>query len=298
MTHPFPHISVCICTFRRPLMLARLLDKLSVQQTEGRFTFGIVVADDDSAQSARDVVRSFSERSDLDVVYCCDPRGNIALARNNTLRRARGEYVAFVDDDEFPQPDWLLRLIDACEGFAAAGILGPVRPHFEASPPAWLIKGRFCERAEHETGHVMRGDGCRTGNVLFRRSMIAGDDAPFQTQFGAGGEDKDFFMRMEQQGHVFRWCNEAVVHETVPPQRWTRRYLLQRALVRGHANLKIPGRRVQLVATSLVAAPIYSLILPFALLAGQHVFMNYCIRLCDHAGRLLGMVGFTPASIR
>jgi cellulose synthase/poly-beta-1,6-N-acetylglucosamine synthase-like glycosyltransferase len=144
----------------------------------------------------------------------------------------------------------------------------------------------------------MRGDECRTGNVLFRRSIIAGQGAPFREELGTGGEDKDFFMRMERLGHIFRWCNEAVVYETVPPQRWTRQYVLQRALLRGYNNLKIPGQRTRLIAISLVAVPIYSILLPFALLAGQHVFMNYCVRFCDHAGRLMGLVGLSPANIR
>jgi hypothetical protein len=146
----------------------------------------------------------------------------------------------------------------------------------------------------------MHWEESRTGNVLFRRSLIAGDAQPFLEAFGTGGEDKDFFMRMAQRGHAFCWCNEGITYETVPPDRWTRRYMLTRALLRGNNILKHPGQRLRLrlLATSAVAAPAYSVALPFTLLFGQHVFMKYCIRLCDHAGRLLGAVGLNPVKAR
>ncbi len=298
MSTPLPRISVCICTFKRPELLARLLEAVSRQQTGGRFSFDIVVSDDDQAHSARPVVDAFAARGSTAVSYCSDPQQNIALARNNALRHATGEFIAFIDDDEFPEPEWLARMLETCEHYKVAGVLGPVRPHFDAPPPQWLVKGRFCERAEHPTGTVLRGEECRTGNLLFRRSLVSGDSEPFRRQFGTGGEDKDFFMRMTRQGHEFRWCNETHVYEVVTPDRWTRSYYLRRALLRGRNNLRIPGQRLRLLGISLLAVPAYSVVMPVALVFGQHHFMKYCIRFCDHAGRLLGAVGLNPISAR
>jgi succinoglycan biosynthesis protein ExoM len=298
MTTTLPHITVCICTLRRPTMLARLLDKIAQQDTQGGFELSIVVTDNDPAASARDTVEAFAARSALKVVYANEKRMNIALARNEALRHAQGDYVAFIDDDEFPDPDWLARMLTTCRSFDAAGTLGPVRPHFDQPPPAWLVRGGFCERPEHRTGQVMHWEESRTGNLLFRRSILDGEDPPFLEQFGTGGEDKDFFMRMTMRHHVFRWCNEGVTYETVPPERWTRRYLLRRALLRGKNILKHPGRQLPLIAKSLVAVPVYTLLLPFTLPFGQHVFMKYCVRFCDHAGRLLGAVGLNPLDAR
>ena len=105
-------------------------------------------------------------------------------------------------------------------------------------------------------------------------------------------------MRLVQQGHVFVWCNEAVVYETVPRARWQRRYMLKRALLRGNNILKHRQRRPQLIGRSVLAVPAYSLMLPFTLAFGQHVFMKYCIKLCDHAGRLLAVLGINPVRER
>lgn len=298
MSAAIPHVTVCVCTFRRPQMLRRLLDRLERQETLGAFTYSAVVCDNDPAGSAREVVEQFRTSSTLKVVYSSEPRKNIALARNEALRNATGEFIAFIDDDEFPEPDWLHQMLQTCKERGAAGILGPVRPHFETPPPSWIVKGAFCERPEYPTGRIMHWEECRTGNVLFHRSIIEGEAQPFLEEFGTGGEDKDFFMRMSQRGHVFLWCNEGVTWETVPPERWTRAYMLRRALLRGNNILKHPGRQLALLSRSVVAVPAYTLMLPFTLLLGQHVFMKYSIRFCDHAGRLLGAVGLNPVKAR
>jgi succinoglycan biosynthesis protein ExoM len=289
-----PHITVCICTLRRPTLLRRLLDKLPKQQTNSLFSFSVVVCDNDVEQSAAPVVSAASENAGIDITYCKEPRKNIALARNKALEHARGDFIAFIDDDEFPADDWLQKLMDACDGYRADGVLGPVRPHFESPPPRWVVRGGFCERPEHETGRVMPWDECRTGNLLFRSQILNGNIPPFEPEFSTGGEDKDFFMRLTQQGRIFIWCNEAIAYETVPPSRCTRSYMLRRALLRGRNILKHPVGRFGLLARSAVAVPIYSLALPAFLLLGQHWFMRYCVKLCDHVGRLLAVIGINP----
>lgn len=291
-------ISVCICTFRRPDLLLHLLKTLEKQATNRRFCFSVVVADNDFNRSAEPVVAEFSATSELAVTYSCEPRQNIALARNEAVRHATGDFVAFIDDDEFPTDSWLSIMLEACEAYGAAGILGPVRPHFAEPPPRWIIEGRFFERPEPATGAVMPWQKCRTGNLLFRRKILKDVEEAFRPEFGTGGEDKDFFMRMTAVGHVFRWCNEGVVYETVPKDRCTRGYLLKRALLRGRNSLKHPVGRGNLIARSAVAAPAYLLLLPFTLVRGQHVFMRYCIKLCDHAGRILALFGLEPVRER
>lgn len=293
------HISVCICTFKRPEMLRRLLDAVAQQRVDAGLTFSVVVVDNDEERSAETVVAEFARTTaNIPVTYDCETRRNIAFARNLTIRRATGDFIAFIDDDEFPVPDWLSLLFKTCQERKVAGVLGPVRPHFEETPPEWIIRGRFCERPEHPTGTLMNSSECRTGNVLFRKSILPPNAPPFSEQFGTGGEDVDFFMRMSALGHVFVWCNEAVAYETVPQSRWERSYMLSRALLRGNNSFKRTHDRTKLLVKSLVAAPLYTLALPFTFLIGQHCFMKLCIKLCDHVGRLMALIGLKPMSER
>ncbi|MFL6499671.1 MAG: ChbG/HpnK family deacetylase [Candidatus Udaeobacter sp.] len=293
-----PHVTICICTYRRPLYLKRLLEKLQEQSTGGLFSFSAVVCDNDAKQSAAPIVSAARETARFDITYCSEPRQNIALARNKALEHARGDFVAFIDDDEFPVTNWLQSLLSACDTYAADGVLGPVRPHFESPPPSWIVRGGFCQRPEHTTGMKMRWNQCRTGNVLFRRRIFEGPAQPFRAEFGTGSEDKDLFIRLTEQGRVFVWCNEAIAYETVLPSRYSRRCMIRRALLRGRISLKFPVGRLRLLGRSAVAVPFYCMALPVLLLLGQHWFMRYCIKLCDHLGRLLAVLGINPISER
>src|SRR5690349_10462023 len=114
MTHVVAHISVCVCTYKRPYYLAFLLTRLAAQDTGGVFTYSIVVIDNDHTRSAEPVVAAFAHESRIDITYLVEPRQNIALARNMAVHNARGEFLAFIDDDEFPSQEWLRTLFTEC----------------------------------------------------------------------------------------------------------------------------------------------------------------------------------------
>ena len=287
------HVCVCICTYRRPALLARLLEALSGQETDGAFTYSVVVTDNDAARSSEPVVRAFAASTPLSVRYCVEPRQNIPLARNKAIENAEGDFIAFLDDDECPPPRWLVTLFTACKQYDVAGVLGPVRPRFEESPPQWVVSGKFYERPTYPTGFVIGWRQGRTGNVLLKREIFDGETAPFRPQF-VTGEDQDFFRRMIERGHRFIWCEAASVHEVVPPVRWRRTFMLRRALLRGAVSLSHPTFGVRDVVKSLVAVPAYIALLPVMLLLGQARFMTYLVKLCDHLGRLLALVRIRP----
>ncbi len=285
------HICVCICTYKRAVLLRRLLNELSRQETAGLFTFSVVVADNDESRSAEPVVDAARCELGLAIRYCVEPRQNIALARNKVVANADGDFLAFIDDDEFPAHDWLLRLFNACTDYKVDGVLGPVLRHFDQTPPRWLERSRFYVRRVNPTGMRVEWLEARTGNVLIKREVVASDPGPFRPEFRAG-EDQDFFRRKIAEGRRFIWCAEAEAFETVPPARWRRKYLLRKALLRGAtAGLHTNAAGV---AKSLVAIPAYLLVLPFALLAGQHHFMSLLVKICDHLGKLLILVGINP----
>ena len=287
------HITVCVCTFQRPHLLRRLLEKLGEQDFGSLFTYSIVVADNDRLRSAEPVVAEFATISPIPISYCVEPRQNIALARNKAIENATGQFLAFIDDDEFPAKDWLLTLFKTCSKYDVDGVLGPVKPYFDEDAPTWVIKGKFYARPSYPTGFVIDWRKGRTGNVLLKRRVFAAGEQPFRPEFHVG-EDQDFFRRMIDQGRVFIWCDEAVAYEVVPPIRWKRTFMLRRALLRGRMSLAHPTFGVLDIAKSLIAVPTYLVALPLALVCGQGSFMNVVVRLFDHTGRLLALLGINP----
>ncbi len=282
------HITVCICTYKRPHLVARLLKHLDGQPTNGLFTFSAVIVDNDASRSARSAVEAAARDVSFPIAYHCEPEQNIALARNRAVQNADGRFLALIDDDEIPGRQWLLTLYRAVHAFGADGVLGPVLPYSETEPPHWIVKGKFYERHSPATGTVLDWTDTRTGNALLRRSIFETPDSLFRKEYGRGGEDRDFFQRMIRGGRTFVWTADAEVYELVPPQRFSRSFMIRRALLRGSK----PGFSARELAKSALAVPVYTCLLPFLLLLGQHVFMKYLIKDFDHIGRILAACGF------
>jgi len=293
-------ITVCICTYKRPAFLARLLEKLLAQRTDSTFSVSVVVVDNDSRESGREAIWKVQENATYALDYMVEPERSISLARNRSVANATGNIIAFIDDDEFPEDDWLLRSYRVLRDSGATGVLGPVRPDFGPSAPRWLIKSGICERREFSTGTVLTDARyTRTGNALVWKSLFADAKDRFDPVFGrAGGGDALFFKRMMAKGHVFVWCNEAVVYETVTPDRYKKSYYVRRAFTRGMMEARDTPPLSLSTLRSMVAIPGYSLILPFTMLFGQHVFMKFLIKDCDHLSKMLAHLGIRPVKER
>jgi succinoglycan biosynthesis protein ExoM len=289
-------ICVCICTYKRPLRLKRLLIEVMNQETAGMFSFSIVVVDNDSEMSAKDVVAEIIDQGNIQIKYCLEARQNIPLARNKAIENARGEFVAFIDDDEMPVKEWLLNLYKTCQEYTADGVLGPIRASFIGVPPAWIVKSKVFEWPSYPTGTTLHWDQTRMGNTLLRKKLFDRKENRFRAEF-RHGEDKDLFRRMTAQGHRFIWCNDAPVYELEAPERWRITYHLLRALVRGGVSLKHHSFSRRMILKSGVAFGIYTLSLPLLLVLGKHLFIRYLIKDCDHMGRLMKAVGLDPERI-
>jgi hypothetical protein len=184
-------------------------------------------------------------------------------------------------------------LYRALEEYKVDGVLGPVKPYFDVTPPKWVVEGKFYERETYPTGLVIDWRKGRTGNVLLRKELFEGYDQPFRPDL-RNGEDQDFFYRMIRKGHVFVWCNEAVAYEVVPPSRWQRRFMLRRALLRGSMEPRTPNFGARDILKSMIAVPIYTIALPLAWIFGESKFMSLLVRLCDHLGKLFALAGINP----
>jgi len=293
-----PHICVCICTYRRPELLTRLLARLpELQRGAGLFTVSCVVIDNDENGSAAAVVSSFQNSGKLEISYQREPERNFASVRNRAVRAAGGNYIAFIDDDEIPEREWLLQLLETCRRHDCAGALGPVRPYFDERPPRWLEKSKLCDRPVHLTGMILDWQQTRTGNVLLRRDIFEPGGIWFDPVYRTGGEDVDFFKRAIASGRKFVWCEEAPAYELVPLERMRLAYHLRRALLQGAISLKYGlgqnrlADRVQVGLKSFLALVIYTLALPFLLLGGFRPFIHCLVKWCHHLGRFSALCG-------
>lgn len=287
------YITVCICTYKRPHLLKKLLSKIENQIIDGLTRFNVLIVDNDPDKSAKIMVTQIKKESKLNIEFYHETERSISLARNKCINEADGKYIVFIDDDEFPDEKWLQQLVNAIENYSADGVLGPVEPYYDDETPKWLRKSDLLKRDRFRTGYLIRNSKyTRTGNVIFNSKIFQNMESPFNPKYGKiGGGDVDFFQRMLENGKKFVWCDNAIVYEYIEEKRRLKSYYIKRAFTRGLMNsIKYPLFSSG-TGKSLLAIPIYLLVVPLSILAGQHVLMKYTVKLCDHLGKILGYFG-------
>ncbi|TXT40174.1 MAG: Glycosyl transferase [Comamonadaceae bacterium] len=243
-------ISVCICTFRRPTLLLELLNAVGQQQMGSlQAQIQIVVVDNDPNHSARPVLESWRTPPGFSLVFVNEPEPNIAVARNTTVRLAKGDWIAFVDDDELPVSDWLLRLVETQQRFNADAVFGPVIPRYTTGIKDWIRLGGYFDRRRFPTGTSIDEADARTSNALVSAKRLRSLDGPFDQSFGrTGGEDSMLFRDLLALECRFVWSDEATVSEDVPMARANASWLLRRSLRVGQTWIRAELYRLPIKA--------------------------------------------------
>ncbi len=291
---------ICMATFRRPEGLARLLEGLNVLEVPAESPeIELVVVDNDTEGSGRETCDRLRATIRWPVSYYIESHRGIASARNKALASVdpTADWIAFIDDDEVPAPNWLVELFRVQRKFDAAVVTGPVLPHFEDDAPDWVRKGGFFDPPRHETGHRLNDSA--TNNVLFRADIVRGMDRHFDVRFGlTGGEDAHFFRRVALAGHKIVWAASGVVHESVPNSRTTAKWLILRLFRAGNSSTAIeldlfPG--VRTLALSMTKGLVWVLIglalTPWGLVSGRANLVKAVRYLAFGVGRLAGLAG-------
>jgi succinoglycan biosynthesis protein ExoM len=290
-----PDVSICVATFRRPRGLVRLLDSLARLTLPKDLVVEIVVVDNDAAGEARSQALAVSEAA-RSARWFVEPRQNISLARNRAVSEARGRWLAFVDDDEVADENWLAAFWAEVESGAGDGFFGPVLPRLDTVAIPWLGVETFFSRRRHPSGKRIEACETSTSNALVRHSLFA--DCRFDPTWGrTGGEDSEIFDRMLAAGARFVWCDEAIVCEMIPASRYRLGWLAQRAFRGGAGFTRLQRQRRRAGAVwrglprALLALAVLVPLLPLALLGGRSAVARVWLRICTQAGHLWAFAG-------
>lgn len=300
---PAATVTVCLCTYRRPELLAALLHDLGRQS---RLPDAVVVVDNDAAGSACSVIGQGRAALPFALHYAVEPEQNIALARNRALAlafaEARSDWLAFLDDDEQVGADWLLRLLATAAETRADGVLAPVFGVLPPEAPAWLHRGRFhAQRGRRPTGSAIPRESLCINNALIRSESLCAMPRLFDARYGlTGGEDTDLMNRLADTGVLLRWCDEAIATERVTPERQRLGWLLRRALRGGqdyahfsrigrYGCQQSPARIVLTAGLKLVIALLLALLL---LPLGRHRGIAWLLKASANLGKISAMLGY------
>jgi len=196
---PWPRVSVVVCTHNGARTLPQCLDAV---QSLSYPNFELIVVDDGSSDGSADIARSRGA-----TLVEIEHRG-LSAARNTGIERAGGEIVAFLDDDAFPDPDWLQYVAAQLQANGHGGIGGPNIPPDDglvadcvAAAPGGPIHVLISDR---EAEHV---PGC---NMAFRKSALE-EIGGFDERFRVAGDDVDVCWRLQESGRTLGFSAGAVV---------------------------------------------------------------------------------------
>jgi len=229
-------LSIVIPTFRRPAALRRCIGSCLTQTGLAGLDYELVIVDNCPQQSARDIVASIASSENPQIIYAHEPRPGVAHVRNRGVAMARAPLIAFIDDDQVAEPNWMAHLLAAQAKFDADIVFGPVLAILEGDSRADrdFVRDFYTRDCQQPSGPMT--ERRYSSNVLFRKERCFRGGHAFNPQLGFfGGEDGLFFLQLARTDASMFWCREAVTHEIVPLPRTTYAYILQRSMIRGQS---------------------------------------------------------------
>jgi glycosyltransferase involved in cell wall biosynthesis len=239
-------LTVCICTHDRPAYLRDCLDGLR-QQTIGPDGFDILVVDSAStADVPAQLVRLVAAVTNARLVQV--GQLGVSIARNTGAAAASGDYIAYIDDDAIPAPDWVACILAAIErgNPKPAMIGGRILPQWEAPLPDWWpprLRG-VLSIIEAEGQGEYRSAALPAGLEPYGANMVVQIRAlhavgGFGRTSGRSGqallsdEEVQLAHKLQPAGHSVRYDSRIVVRHQIQATRLTPAWLLSRLYWQG-----------------------------------------------------------------
>jgi glycosyltransferase involved in cell wall biosynthesis len=236
-------VVICVYTEARWDQICAVVQSLRVQSLPSAEI--IIVVDYNHALYERLV----AAMPDVTVTENTDAKG-LSGARNTGAALARGEIIAFIDDDATAHPDWLKFFNEGYVNPAVVGVGGMTLPNWQTERPSWMPEEFYWVIGCNYIGMPPSGAPVRNllgGNMSFRREVFDLIDG-FQTGIGRtahkrplGCEETEFCIRLGQKspGALLVIENEAMISHFIPAQRCKFSYFLSRCYAEGLSKAQV-----------------------------------------------------------
>ncbi|MCM1301774.1 MAG: glycosyltransferase [Alistipes senegalensis] len=228
-------ISLVIATYNRAAPLVAALESVARQDLPAAEWECVVVNNRSTDDTAERFAAFAAAHPECHLRMVDEPQQGLSHARNRGIAEAEAPLLAFIDDDERIEPQFLrayVALFDGDPTVQAAG--GRIVAEYPDGRPAWLSKYTEIPIANtmdfgpkvrpFPAGRIPGG-----GNMALRRAVFEKCGA-FDPQFGrngktlAGGEETDLFERIRARGHTLWYAPAAVMHHIIPAAKLTETY--------------------------------------------------------------------------
>ncbi|MBS1519181.1 MAG: glycosyltransferase family 2 protein [Bacteroidetes bacterium] len=229
-------VSIIIPTFNRIDTLGITIKSL-IEQTYPDNLYEIIIADNNSTDSTKELVDSIKESSSVPVRYLLEKRQGAHFARNSAAQISESEILYFTDDDMIADSDMLeniLKVFDMDYNIAVAG--GRVLPKWEFDPPDWLLKyfqdGTLSLINRPEKLIITNQDfGIYSCHQAMLRKVFfecGGFNPDIEKEKLIGNGETGLNIKILNKGYYFAYAGDSVTRHIIPRSRMTQKFLNNR----------------------------------------------------------------------
>jgi len=225
-------ISVVVCTYNRSELLSKCLRSL-VQQSLNKDLYEVIVADNNSTDDTQKILQEFILK-EPNFRSCHEDRKGANHARNAGCRIARGEYIAFIDDDAVAYPDWLSNILEFIERHPEVVVFGgPYDAYSLVHKPTWFPPEYGMLSLGNEERPIKIGAEWVTGTNLIVRKNAFFRVGGFHEKLGSVekgifyfGEEIRLLIDFSEHGHTIYYVPTVRVKHLIRTDKMNLKYLL------------------------------------------------------------------------
>lgn len=211
-------LTVVICSYNGENILKDCINSLC-NQTYNNKDVEIIIIDNNSDDKTSEIALSFCKKKSYIKTYFEQMQG-LSFARNHGLEKAKGKYVAYIDDDARVNKNWIEVAIDIIKNKEPDIFGGPVYPIFPEGKPEWYKNEYGVRGYMGETGWLKEGFIIGS-NMFFKKSLLI-ELGGFNPNLGMiknkikYHEETELIYKAFELGKNVYYSNELALNDIIP----------------------------------------------------------------------------------
>ena len=224
--------SVVVCTFNRSESLRRMLKSLREAVIPDHLSCEFIVVDNNSDDDTRLVFKEIEKHYESKIRYVFEDKRGISHARNRGIREARGEIIAFTDDDVIVDKHWIQNIDKAFkEHDDVACVGGKILPIWEIPKPKWLKSNLYVYLALLDHGDSVAymdkpdiwGANFAVKSEMFKKYGLFDSNLGRMPRKLYSGEETEFLQRLQNAGEKILYYPLSIIYHRIPAHRMSKK---------------------------------------------------------------------------
>jgi len=251
MEYPYK-VSAVLCSYNRARFIVKAVDSIFNQNFD-RSLYEVIVVDNNSTDNTIELLKEYKQQHpDYNFRWVIEENQGVAFTRTRCAKEAKGEIVAYLDDDSIAQPGWLQNIVNFFdENPDVWSIGGKITPYYLTEIPEWYSKYFFGLVGEFNLGNKTKrltGQKYPCGaNMSFRKKVFE-EIGYFNHELGRRGkgllatEEKDIYMRILNYGKKVFYLPHVEVLHAVENNKFDKDYVRRHSRgIGGGERLRLKG---------------------------------------------------------